>query len=189
MWKFNMRQRVVVCFVRSFVRFVFFFGYSFVYLVNKSRKIWKQLYQEWLYVVVEKVLIMPKKEYSWCSSTSSGDGGVRWRRLVSYFNIRLEKNRRKCSTTRQFSQFFTQVIKPVSCIPTKPFKWITYSRRTKYRQRETENEIIIAVGPYMEKFARHNLFMCVAWSEANVPSREKLYPQITDRKTVEEKKK
>lgn len=24
-----------------------------------------------------------------------------------------------------------------------------------------------------EKFARHNLFMCVAWSEANVPSRER----------------
>lgn len=117
------------------------------------------------------------------------------------FNIRLgEKNRRKCSTTRQFfaekktteivfsmTQANAKFLAPVSHLV------LTNSRRERPTQiageKSRENEIIIAVGPYMKNLpARHNLFMCVAWSEANVPSR-KLYPQIMETPTTEQKKK
>lgn len=123
---------------------LFFVIHFSLHLINKSREIWKQLDHGWFYVVAEKVLIMPvkrkpqnwkKKKKKMRMQSKQKQRRRQWR-LVSYFNIRLEKNRRKCSTTRQFSQFFH----PKLLSQYDAFRWMTYRWRTKVEEKKRQGK-------------------------------------------------
>lgn len=176
MLKFNMRQRIECCLFVSFVFRTFLGKYervvvgpSFYHTVRKSFNKWK-LWED-KREKNRKILTNRGRNKFWIQHPA-------WEKSTE-MQLRHQRQR----NTQFFTIFFVVaiVVVPVTVISCASFRISTITKFSLWqseRNTHRENGIIIAVWVHHTwKICQHNLFMCLAWSEANVPNR-KLYPQI-----------